>query len=556
MFYAVKVMAPSSSHSQAVLPNSGTLVLDKIDRHDKGFEIFVSTIQSAICPLCQQISSAQHSGYTRCLGDLPWQGLSVRIWLSVHRYRCRNHECTRKIFCQRVPGVARVYGRRTERLAEIVAVIGYVAGGLPGARLLERLSIQTSDDTVRRLVRLNGPMSQQDQPPIRYLGVDDWAWRKHQSYGTILVDMERHRVADLLPDRSAESLTLWLEKHPTVEVVARDRGGVYADGANQGAPAAMQVANRFHLVVNLSSAIERVLEERSRELILPPIAPLAPVEPHVPITEKPAQPGVQQTLQIQRRQRRLERYQQVIKLREKGYSQKAISAELDIERKTIRRWLRRGEFPERKPPSGRRQKVADFGDYLHQRWNEGCHNATRLFHEINAQGYERCRAMVAKFVATWRPTGRQTAKPGMPERIAPKHAAILTARAPDKLSEDQQTLLGRLIITCPDIIQLRDLALGFRDALKGHDGTVMQQWINQVKHCEFGPLVRFGYGLQKDILAITAAVETKWSSGQVEGQVNRLKTIKRQMYGRAGFDLLRARVLPCPQLGLATSHAP
>src|ERR1017187_6541114 len=153
-------MAPSSSHSQAVLPNSGTLVLDKIDRHDKGFEIFVSTIQPATCPLCQQISSARHSGYTRRLGDLPWQGLSVRIWLSVHRYRCRNHECARKIFCQRVPGVARVYGRRTERLAEIVAVIGYVAGGLPGARLLERLSIQASDDTVRRLVRLNCPASQ------------------------------------------------------------------------------------------------------------------------------------------------------------------------------------------------------------------------------------------------------------------------------------------------------------------------------------------------------------------------------------------------------------
>ena len=551
-------MAPSSSHSQAVLPNSGTLVLDRIDRHEKNFEIFVSTNQPAICPLCQQISSAPHSGYTRQLGDLPWQGLSVRIWLSVHRYRCRNHQCTRKIFCQRVPGVARVYSRRTERLAEIVTVIGYVAGGLPGARLLERLSIQTSDDTVRRLVRLNGPASQDplDRPPIRCLGVDDWAWRKHQSYGTILVDLERHRVVDLLPDRSAESLTIWLEKHPTVEVVARDRGGLYAEGASQGAPSAMQVADRFHLVLNLSSAIERVLEERSRELILPPIAPPVAIEPHVPIAEKPARPSTQQTLQLQRRQRRLERYQQVIELREKGHSQKAISAELNIERKTIRRWLRRGEFPERKPPSGRRQKVADFGDYLHQRWNEGCHNATRLFHEISTRGYKGSRVMVAKFVATWRPTGRQTAKPGTPERIAPKHAAILTARATDKLSEEQQTLLDRLMINCPDIIRLRDLALGFRDSLKGHDGAVMQQWINQVKHCEFGPLVRFGYGLQKDILAVTAAVETKWSSGQVEGQVNRLKAIKRQMYGRAGFGLLRARVLPCPQLGLTTSHAP
>ncbi len=146
-------MVPSTSHSQAVLPNPGTLVLDRIDRHEKDFEIFVSTNQPAVCPLCQQISAARHSGYTRQLGDLPWQGLSVRIWWSVHRYRCRNHECPRKIFCQRVPGVARVYARRTERLTEIVGVIGYVAGGLPGARLLERLSIHTSDDTVLRLLR-------------------------------------------------------------------------------------------------------------------------------------------------------------------------------------------------------------------------------------------------------------------------------------------------------------------------------------------------------------------------------------------------------------------
>jgi transposase len=548
-------MAPLSGHSQAVLPSPGTLILERIDRHESGFEIFVHTSQPAHCPRCQHTSTAQHSGYTRHLGDLPWQGLSVRISLNVHRYRCRNDQCPRKIFCERVSGVARVYARRTERLEEIIGVVGYVAGGLPGARLLERLSIQTSDDTVRRLVRRSS-LRPREERPIRYLGVDDWAWKKHQTYGTILVDLERHRVADLLPDRSAETLKHWLEGHPTVELIARDRGGVYADGASQGAPTAMQVADRFHLVVNLSSAIERVLEERSRELVLPASAQPEAPEPPLPTSEVPAQPSSQQILQIQRRQRRFERYQQVMELHDKGYSQKAISGELDIERKTIRRWLRRGEFPERKPPTGRRQKVADFADYLHQRWQEGCHNATRLFNEIRGQGYKGCRAMVGKLVAGWRMTGRPPAKPGMPERIAPKHAAILTARPRDQITVEQQTLLDRLITNCPDIVRLRSLALGFRDALKGHDGGVLQKWINEVKHCEFGPLVRFGYGLQKDISAVTAAVETPWSSGQVEGQINRLKAIKRQMYGRAGFVLLRARVLPCPQLEPINTNAP
>jgi Transposase/zinc-finger of transposase IS204/IS1001/IS1096/IS1165/Homeodomain-like domain len=419
-------MAPVPGHSQAVLPNSGMLVLERIDRHDKGFEILVTTRQVATCPLCNRMSRAQHSGYTRRLADLPWQGLSVRIRLKVHRYRCRNHTCARKIFCERLPGVARVYGRCTEQLEEIVGVVGYIAGGLPGSRLLERLSIHASDDSVRRRVRSNVPSSK-DSQPIRYLGVDDWAWRKRQSYGTILVDLDRHRVVDLLPDRSAESLALWLEKHPTVEVIARDRGGLYAEGALQGAPSAVQVADRFHLVVNLSCAMERVFEERSRELLLPPATPLAMPEP-VSQAEDPAPPSTQETLQLQRRQRRLDRYQQVIDLHDKGYSQQAIGRELRIQRKTIRRWLRRGQFPERKRPSGRRQKVAEFSDYLHHRWKEGCHNATRLLQEIRDRGYTGCRSMVAKFVAGWRQTGRPSGNPSVPERIAPKHAAILATR--------------------------------------------------------------------------------------------------------------------------------
>ncbi len=215
MFYAVWVMAPPPGHSQAVLPNPGMLVLERIDRYDSGFEIVVTTRYPAACPLCKRISTSQHSKYNRRLSDLPWQGISVRIWLSLHRYRCGNHQCPRKVFCERVPGVAKTYARYTERLDEIVCVVGYLAGGLPGARLLDRLSIKTSDETVRRRVRRNGPSVQQDQP-VRYLGVDDWAWRKHQSYGTILVDLERHRIVDLLPDRSAESLARWLEKHPSI----------------------------------------------------------------------------------------------------------------------------------------------------------------------------------------------------------------------------------------------------------------------------------------------------------------------------------------------------
>jgi transposase len=322
---------------------------------------------------------------------------------------------------------------------------------------------------------------------------------------------------------------------------------LYAEGAALGAPQSQQVADRFHLILNLSATMERVLEERSRQLILPPAedpvaAPHAPDidggSTGVPVAALP--PPTQSQL---RRQRRLERYEQVIAMFNSGQSQVAISRALGIERKTIRRWLRRGQFPERKPPHRRPPKVTEFADYLQQRWNEGCHNASRLYQEIRQKGYQGKRSMVARFVAGWRKTGK-AASPKAPERVSPKHAAILVTRPEDQMTDDQQQLFDRITIQCPEVINLRQIALGFRAALTADESTRLRRWIEGAKHSEFGAVVRFAYGLQKDISAVAAAVDTSWSTGQVEGQINRLKAIKRQMYGRAGFELLRARVLP------------
>lgn len=534
-------MAPPPSHSQAILPNPGLLILERIERAEQQFRLFVRMSQRPACPLCGRTSGSRHSSYGRRLQDLPWQGLSVQLWVTAHRYRCHNVECPRKIFCERLPDVARVYARQTDRVGQIVRLVGYVAGGLPGERLLARLAIAVSDDTVLR--RLKGSITEM-AIPVRNLGVDDWAWRKGQDYGTILVNLDLRRVVDLLPDRSSESFSEWLKNHPEVITIARDRCGLYAEGATLGAPAAEQVADRFHLILNLSSTVERVLEERSRDLVLPPVveeAPTAPADAAAPTQPEntPAPPRLRQ----QRRQRRLERYQQVVDLYGQGCSQKAISQKLGIERKTIRRWLRAGQFPERKPPHRRPPKVSEFADYLQQRWSQGCHNASRLYQEIREKGYTGRRAMVARFVSGWRTTRKPTS-PKVPERIAPRHAAILVTRSADKMSEDQRQLFERIVNQCPEVLVLRKLALNFRDALKADESTEMRQWIENAKRSEFGQVVRFAYGLQKDISAVAAAVDTPWSTGQVEGQINRLKTIKRQMFGRAGFELLRARVLP------------
>ncbi len=459
-------MAPSPSHSQSLLPNPGILILDRIERDVDRFRLMARVDQEPTCPVCGVVSRSGHSSYRRCLQDLPWQGVTVQLCVRIGRFRCRNSSCPRKIFCERLPQVTRVYGRQTERASEIVRLIGYVAGGRPGQRLLARLSIATSDDTILRRVREQAPLPR-SSPPIYNLGVDDWAWRKGQEYGTILVDLELHRVVDLLADRAAESFSEWLQQHPEIVTISRDRSGLYAEGATLGAPQAQQVADRFHLVLNLSATMERVLEERSRQLILPPVeVPLPPsqsantgdVSPDVPAVA-PSHPTPSQL----RRERRLERYQQVIALFNSGHSQAEIARTLGMERKTVRRWLRRGQFPERKPPHRRPPKVNEFADYLQQRWDEGCHNASRLYQEIREKGYSFPRWFIEVVAVPGNETRRST----------------------------------------------------------------------RARQSPSSPYIH-------------VRVDMRLQEMQVEGQVNRLKTIKRQMYGRAGFELLRARVLPNP----------
>jgi transposase len=381
-------MAPPPRHSQAVLPDPKTLILDGVEREQNRFILTVRTRQPTACPKCGRSSKARHSEYVRTIQDLPWQGLSVYVQAKIRRFRCRNPACSQKVFAERLPGIASRRVRRTDRLDSVIRFVGYSAGGLPGSRLLDRLAVRVSDDTVLRAVK-HRPACCEDAHPVRHIGVDDRAWRKGQRYGTILVDLERHKVLDVLPDRSAEDVALWLHAHPTVKTINRDCCGTYADGAARGAPDAVQIADRFHLVLNLSAVIERALEERRRDLQLSPTEPnlSADLPPGDQSQDKQDRVTAEKRRQQQRRQRRLERYQEVVSLHAEGHSKSDISKALDISIKTVRRWLRSGQFPERKPVIGRFSHVREFEPYLRQRWEQGCHNAHQLFREIRLRGY-------------------------------------------------------------------------------------------------------------------------------------------------------------------------
>jgi transposase len=471
------------------------------------------------------------------------------VHLRVRRFRCQNTTCPRRTFVEQAPTLAPRYARRSMLLTETLQQIGVALGGRPGAHLSGSLRRPVSRTTLLRLVRR---LPLPEVPLVRVLGVDDWARKRGCTYGTILIDQERHTVVDLLPERTATALAAWLEAHPGVEIIARDRAGAYADGARRGAPGAIQVADRWHILVNLREALERLLMRKHAAvraaaddvLSLP-----SPAPPMVDSSTLPAPATADRATRVQRhqRERRAERYQRfeaVQALHEQGIGVHQIARTLGIGRNTVRRFLRAEGFPERQPRRPGRTFLTPYEPYLRERWAAGCRNIAVLWREVRVRGYAGGYSALYAHLVRWREQDGSTDRSSSsPRRFSVRQATWLLLRDPDELDPVEWAYLEALGQRCPEADCAGGLARSFVTLVRDRDQTALAPWVERVERSHLPELRGFAAGLRRDWAAVTAGLDLPWSSGQTEGQVNRLKLLKRQMYGRASFRFLRHRFL-------------
>jgi transposase len=558
------VSTPVTTILARLLPDATRLRLEACHVDDTTAQITLrvrATQATVPCPLCDTPAQHIHSRYERTLADLPWAQYHVRLQLRVRKWFCRNRHCPRRIFTERLPTVAAPWARCTLRLAHRLLALGVALGGRAGVRLGHAWDLAVSRNTLLRLLRKQPAPS---FPTPRVLGVDDFALRKRQRYGTVLIDLERRSPVALLPDRTAESLAQWLRAHPGGQVIARDRSTAYADGARQGAPAATQVADRFHLFQNLREALDQVFLTQSQALdavnalLHQQAVPLSDGAMAVPVPPHNISLPAQQRA-AQRQAHRQALHTQIWALHRQGWTAPAIAQQVGLSLRTVQRDLRTATF------AGRRRR-SDLGEsglnpykpYLLERWNAGCYTAMRLFRDLRQRGYAGGYGVVAAYARRLRqaqglPPGHRRARQPLPavaepacQPLTPRRATWLVLRRETKRTEAEAQQLAQLREQQAEVTEAIELAQAFTQLVRQRQPASLDPWLQRASASTVEAIQRFAAGLYEDYAAVKAGVTLPWSTGPVEGHINRLKMLKRQMFGRARLDLLSRRFVRAP----------
>ena len=495
--------------------------------------------RTALCPVCSTAAHRIHSRYERTVRDLSIQNVQVILHLHVRKFYCDQPNCPRRIFTERLSQVTSPHGRFTFGLRQFLGQLGREQGGASGARSATLLGMQV---TARAILRF---MHALPLPPIidpQVIGLDEWAWKRGQRYGAVVVDLERKKPIALLPDRSQQTVVQWLKCYPTIKIVARDRSKEFAAAITEALPHARHVADRWHLAKNLTEHLDKVVSKRWRQLTKATGEPETPPEA-VPIFP-PAEPPRQAAGSA--------RYQQMLVLAQAGLPTGTIAKRLGVGPRTVRRWLAERHGPYLGPRKPRRSPLDWSTRHLRERWEAGEHNGTVLWEELKAQGYRGSSRSVYRRLAKWRDHPRQyggsassESVPRSPfEDVTPGKVVGWMLARPGTLSPQAEARLDQITQMDDTLAQARELTHGFLDLIRCHSGEGLDNWRKSVHASTVRQFHTFARSLERDKSAILAGLTLPYSTGPVEGHINRLKLIKRQAYGRASLSYLQHRFLP------------
>lgn len=425
----------------AFLPLPEGLRISQVEQTDaRLIATVISTKPDAPCPGCGCLSEHVHSQYQRMVKDVPSGGQEVVLRLCVRKFFCLSLCCPRKVFAERLPDLVRAYARISNRLFEQLKAIGLSASAEVSERLTPKLGMPVKASTLLGYLRT---IPDPPRATVISLGLDDFALKKGDKYGTILINAQTGKPLDLLPDRAAEAVKPWLATHPEIQVVSRDRANGFAEAVSQVLPHATQVADRYHLVQNLRDHLQQFLDRKRSYL---PFVEDTPVEkkgsslsgrPPVVSEADLSNLIASERKQVISRNKRQARYEEVMALHREGVSQREIALHLHLSRNTVRRYVNAAGFPERRAPTGRwvkgGRKLDPYLPYLREQWNAGHHTCSHLFHLIKERGYAGCESLLRNTLSQWRDELPKQGWPGNPRkpRLGPpsKQGRRLSSRA-------------------------------------------------------------------------------------------------------------------------------
>jgi len=532
-----------------LLPHFAAVAVDGVDLDGDLVTFRVrAKAGGAACSGCRWRSCRVHARYQRQLADIPLGGRRVRVVVCVRRFKCVNPECSQSTFSEQIEGLTTPFARRTPPLTQALVRVALALAGRPGARLAARLAMPCCRDVLIGLIRAQ-PLPAPGR--IEVLGVDDFAVRRRRSYNTILINMDNHRPVDVLPDREAGTLAAWLREHPEIRTVCRDRAGAYAEGIRSGAPQAMQVADRFHLWKNLCEAVDKTVSAHHPCLRKAAAAQSIPGEPE-PSTPAPA-PAAEPQRSYRLAERTRERYTAVQQCLARGLSRSAISRELNLDRQTVRRFANATSVEELLGRAEHRPtKLDPYIDLVNQRWNEGVTNAQTITCELRTLGFTGDVQTVRRYLKPFRMPGTSRCHPDPHRRKpTPTAAAVPKPRTisrallthPDRLTEQDALIVKNATTECAHLEHLQQHVRTFAKIMTQRRGLELPAWLDAVEADNLPELHSLAIGMRRDLTAIINGLTTEHSSGAVDGNVTRVKRLKRDGYGRANFDLLRAQIL-------------